>query len=94
MQSTGDYRLLDHLNARTGRITASVPRVARLKKKDPKVVNEISGNFNAAMGELLKFFENPDRAAIPGIVEKLHKHMCEVAAVSQAVRNFHQKELF
>jgi hypothetical protein len=94
MQATGDYRLLDHLNARAERITVRLPRVSRLKKKDPKAVNEITKHFTDAMSDVLKFFDNPDRAALPVLKEKLHKHLCEVAALNHAVNNFHQKELF
>ncbi len=94
MQATGDYRLLDHLNARSERITVKIPRVSRLKKKDPRVVNEISQHFNDAMADVLKFFEKPDRAAVPEIADKLHRHLCEVASLSRTVKNFHQKELF
>lgn len=94
MQATSDYRLLDHLNARVERITVRIPRVSRLKKKDPKVVNEITQHFHAAMSDVLQFFDNPDRAAVPALKEKLHQHLCEVASLSHTVNNFHQKELF
>jgi len=94
MHSTGDYRLLDDLNARANRITVALPRVARLKLKDAEVVNEITGNFQQAMSAVLKFFRKPDRAAIPALAEQLHTHLCEVASLNRAVKNFHQKELF
>ncbi|HVW09171.1 MAG TPA: helix-turn-helix transcriptional regulator [Bryobacteraceae bacterium] len=94
MQATGDYRLLDHLNARAERITVKLPRVSKLKKQDPKVVNEITQHFHEAMADVLRFFENPDRDAVASLKEKLHRHLCEVASLGHTVNNFHQKELF
>jgi hypothetical protein len=93
MQVTEDRRILDHLNARCGRVTTSMPRVGRLKKKDPQVINEIHRNFNAVMAAVLGFFEDPDRTKIPEIEAALHRHLCEVAALKRTVADFHQGEL-
>lgn len=94
MEATGDYRVLDHLNARCGRVTTKLPRVGRLKKKDPRTINEISRHFNEVMGAVLEFFENPDPTHVPQIEANLHKHLCEVAALKRTVKEFQQKELF
>ncbi|MCL4797668.1 MAG: hypothetical protein KJZ84_24100 [Bryobacteraceae bacterium] len=94
IQATGDHRILDHLNARCGRVTTSLPRVGRLKKKDPQVVNEIQKNFNAVMAKVLEFFSDPDRAKIPEIERDLHRHLCEVASLRRTVKDFHQSDLF
>jgi len=94
MQATGDYRVLDHLNARCGRVTTSLGRVGKLKRKDPQVVNEIQKNFNAVMAMVLEFFEQPDRAKVPEITHSLQKHLCEVAALKRTVGEFHQGDLF
>ena len=93
MLATGDYALLDHLNSRCGRVTTSLPRVSRLKRKDPQVVNEIERKFHEVMAAVLKFFEAPERADIPEITKALHGHLCEVAALKRAVAEFHQEEL-
>jgi hypothetical protein len=94
MLSTGDYRILDHLNARCNRVTTNLPRVAKLKKKDPTVVNEIGRNFNAVMALVLEFYETPDREKVPALELKLHQHLCEVAALKRSVKDFHQQEMF
>jgi hypothetical protein len=94
MNATGDYSLLEHLNARCERITVSMPRVARLKAKDPQAINEIGRSFNEVMGQVLEFFEKPVMGRIAAIEEGLHKHLCEVAALKRAVKTFAQKELF
>ena len=93
MNATGDYRILEHLNARCNRITVSLPRVGRLKKKDPQVINEIHGKFNAVMARVLEFYANPQRDQIPEIERALHDHLCEVAALRRSVADFHQGEL-
>jgi hypothetical protein len=93
MQASGDYALLDHLNARCGRITTSLPRVGRLKRKDPQVVNEIERKFHEVMAAVLKFFEAPDQANVPAITAALHAHLCEVAALKRTVADFQQQEL-
>lgn len=93
MQATGDYSVLDHINARVGRITISMPRVGKLKRKDPQVVNEIHGRFNAAMADLLRFFQDPDPAAVPTLEAALHAHLCEVVAIKRAVKDFQQGDL-
>lgn len=94
MEATGDYSILDHLNARCGRVTASMPRVAKLKLKDPHVITEIQQHFNATMAEVLKFFANPRPKQITQVVKALHGHLCEVAALMCAVKDFNQREMF
>ena len=93
MQSTGDYSVLDHLNARTARITASLPRVAKLKKKDPQTINEISGHFNGVMAKLLQFYDSPTPDLQVSIEADLHRHLCEIAAMKRSIRDFRQGEL-
>jgi hypothetical protein len=93
MQSTGDFALLDHLNARAGRITVSLPRVAKLKKKDPQAINDIARNFNAAMAKLLAFYDSPDPAQQADIEADLHRHLCEIAAMKRSVKDFKQGDL-
>jgi len=94
MNAAGDYSVLEHLNSRCDRLTASMPRVARLKRKDAEAVNEISGNFNAVMAQVLKFFAKPDQSHADAIGQALHRHLCEVAALGRAVKTFTQKEMF
>ncbi len=93
MNASGDYRILDHLNARCNRVTVSLPRVGRLKKKDPQVINEINRNFHDVMAKVLEFYSNPDRGKIPEIERALHEHLCEVTALKRSVADFHQGEL-
>lgn len=93
LNATGDYRILDHLNARCNRITVSLPRVGRLKKKEPQVINEVTRNFHDVMGRVLEFYQNPDRSKIPELSAALHQHLCEVAALKRSVADFHQGEL-
>lgn len=93
MQSTGDYTLLDHINARAERITVSLPRVAKLKKKDPQAINEISGHFNAVMARLLEFYASPTAELQTQIEADLQRHLCEVAAMKRSVKDFKQGDL-
>lgn len=94
MEATGDYSVLDHLNARCGRVTASVPRVAKLKLRDPHVITEVQRHFNATMAEVLEFFSNPRPKKIAQVLKALHTHLCEVAALMRAVKDFNQREMF
>ena len=94
MEATGNYAALDHINARCGRITTSLPRVAKLKLRDPQVVNQIQAHFNAAMGDVLKFLICPRPKSIAPVVKALHAHMCEVAALMRAVKDYQQGEMF
>lgn len=94
MLATTDQRILQHLNARCGRVTASIPRVAKLKKKDPQVINEITRNFNAVMASVLAFYEDPKTSQIPRIEAQLHEHLCEIATLRRSVKDFHQGEIF
>ncbi len=93
MQATNDYRLLEHLNARAGRISVRLPRVRRLKLRDPRAVNQIQQHFNAVMAAVLKFFDDPDPELLPEVEGGLHEHMCETAALKKAVRDFRQRDL-
>jgi hypothetical protein len=93
MHAAGDYRILDHLTNRCGRVTTSLPRVAKLKRKDPQTINEIQRNFNAVMAKVLEFYQNPERTRISEIEAELHAHLCEVAALKRSVADFHQGEL-
>lgn len=94
MRATGDYRLLDYLVSECDRATVKLPRVRRLKRKDPQVINEIAGNFNGAMSGVLEFFARPDRQKRTAIQQALHGHLCEVISLMKAVADFHQGELF
>ncbi len=94
MQATGDYQVLDHINRRTGRVTASAPRVRALKKKDANTVNEIQRNFNEAFSQFLKFWSTGDISMKRELVNTLHKHQCDVEAMKRAVADFEQGDLF
>jgi len=93
MRATNDFRVLRHLAARCGFVLVKLPRVAKLKKPDAHSVNEITRKFHQVMAEVLKFFEAPDREQIPRIESALHEHLCEVASLRRAVREFPQPEL-
>lgn len=93
MTATGDYRLLDHLNGACDRASLKLPRVRRLKRSDPQVVNEITGNFNDAMAGVLAYFAKPDQAQTAEVVAKLRRHVSEVLMLTRAVAECHQGEL-
>jgi len=94
MQATKDYRVLEHLNARAGKLTVDSPRVGRLKKRDPQTLNQISGNFAAVMAKLIEFFDEPYPGLAETITCDLHKHLCEVVAMKRAVAEYQQGDLF
>lgn len=95
MQATGDYSVLDHLNARSERITVSLPRVRKMKRKDPEVVNTIQANFNDAFALFYKFWSDPSRQVDrDALLQALHKHQCDVEAMKRSVRDFDQGDLF
>ena len=93
MKATGDHSILDHLNSRCDRVTVSLPRSGQFKAKDPQAINEVQRNFNEVMGQLLKFFGNPNPKQVDAVMAGLHKHLCEVAAIKRAVKNFNQGDL-
>ena len=86
--------VLDHLNSRCSRVTVSLPRVARLKRRDPQVVNEMQKNFNTVMAAVLEFFEEPNPDKLPDLKQEIYGHLCEIAALKRAVERFEQKEMF
>ena len=94
MQATGNYSVLDHINARCERITVSLPRVRGLKRKDADAVNKIQANFNAAFGEFLKFWIEPGQVEKAELLKALHAHQCDVEAMKRSVRDFDQGDLF
>ncbi|MFB3828928.1 MAG: phage regulatory CII family protein [Bryobacteraceae bacterium] len=94
MQATGDFRILRHLNARCGLITVNQPRVRRLKLKDPKTVNEIQQNFATLFAEFCKFCEAASKEQVAELLDAIHLHACDVAAMDRAVRDFQQGDLF
>lgn len=94
MQATGDTRILRHLNARSGLATVSQPRVRKLKLKDPQVINEIQQNFTHLFAEFCKFCETASKEQVAGLLDAIHKHACDVAAMDRAVRDFQQGDLF
>lgn len=94
MNATGNYSLLDHIASRCDRLTVDLPRTAKMKRRDPQVVNDITKNFNACMARLLEFFDAPAEVNVQELTIALHKHLCEVAAMKRAVASGQQGDLF
>lgn len=93
MQATGDHRVLRHLNARCGFVTVSQPRVRKLKTKDPKVINEIQRNFSDLLAQFCKFVDVAPADQVTELLDAIHKHACDVAAMDRAVRDWQQQEM-
>jgi hypothetical protein len=93
MKATGDFRLLEFLNGACDRTAVKLPRVRRLKRNDPQVCNEISGNFNGVMGGVLAYFAAPDREKIPELIDALRRHLSDITSLARAVATYHQGEL-
>jgi transposase-like protein len=93
MQATGDYRILRHLNARCGLMTVSQPRARRLKLKDPRIINEIQRNFSEVLARFCEFCESAPREQVQALLDAIHRHACDVAAMDRAVRTFQQQEM-
>lgn len=94
MQSTGDTRVLDHLCERTNSLRIDLKKVAGLKRRDAKVINEIYGHFAKTWALFLEFAENPDESRKPALRNALFQHLCSMAALRKSVDNFRQQELF
>jgi len=93
MAATNNYRILRHLNSRCGFLTVSQPRVRRLKAKDPRVVNEMQRNFSDLLTQFCEFVDAAPADQVSALLDAIHRHACDVAAMDRAVRDWQQREM-
>ncbi len=93
MEATHDFSLLEHLNARCGKITVNLAQVSRLKVHDPKAMNQIQNNFSKVLAKVISFLETPDAKKVDEITKELQLHLCNVASLKRTVSEYLQEEL-
>ncbi len=93
MRATKDYRVLEYLNSRCDRVTAKLPRVARLKKLEPREASKIQERFCRMWADVIAFVENPSAGSLPALMTAMHKHLCDMASVRLSVQDIKQREL-